>query len=154
MEAIDSFLLSHDEEAEQTAEVYDDPDSANTVGLPPSTSQEFTGCGALGFHIKDSSLPVSKLTDCCGEHATCYSSMCKVVKRDCDNKLKKCLMAVCSDKSLDKTAAKTCQSAGKLMWSGTMALSFQQYHDAQASIKCKEEPASKQNNKKTGKKGR
>ncbi|CAL4207592.1 unnamed protein product, partial [Meganyctiphanes norvegica] len=121
----------------QPSEVYHSSNIDPRVGVPASNNQEFTGCGALGFHIKDPNLPVTKLTDCCGGHATCYSSACKVNKRDCDGKLKKCLMAVCSDKTLDKTTGKTCQAAGKLMWSGTMALSFQQYHDAQASIKCK-----------------
>ena len=99
-------------------------------------SPKFDGCGALGFHIKDSNLPVNQMTDCCGVHDTCYSSACRVNKRDCDSKLRSCLFQVCDDRTLDRSLVKSCRGAAKLLFSGTMALSFQQYNEAQSNLKC------------------
>ncbi|KAK7077358.1 hypothetical protein SK128_013588, partial [Halocaridina rubra] len=99
-----------------------------------AATPSFSGCGALGFHIRDETLPITRLTECCGTHDACYGSACRVNKRDCDGKLKSCLYSVCDDRSLDKGKQKTCRGAAKLLFSGTMALSFQQYNTAQEKL--------------------
>ncbi|KAF2349819.1 Group XII secretory phospholipase A2 precursor, partial [Trinorchestia longiramus] len=107
------------------------PTTASDTEMP-----KFNGCGALGFHIRDSNLPVDKMVECCGVHNTCYSSACRVNKRDCDQKLRNCLFSTCNSRSLDRSLKKSCYAAGKLLFSGTMALSYQQYKDAQEALKC------------------
>lgn len=107
-----------------------------SVESKESTIPKFNGCGALGFHIKDSNLPVTKMTDCCGVHDACYGASCRSNKRDCDGKLRNCLFDVCNDKTVVRSSQKSCRAAGKLLFSGTMALSFQQYNDAQKLLKC------------------
>ena len=97
---------------------------------------KFSGCGALGFHIRNVNLPVLDMTDCCSVHDTCYGKSCRSNKRDCDSKLKKCLFKVCDPKQVEKSHQKSCKAAAKLLFSGTMALSYQQYKDAQDLLKC------------------
>ncbi|KAK8734352.1 hypothetical protein OTU49_006143 [Cherax quadricarinatus] len=97
----------------------------------------FSGCGALGLHIRDDTLPVSRLTECCGTHDLCYRASCRVNKKDCDFKLKACLYTVCDDKTMTRAVQQTCRGAAKLLFSGTMALSFQQYNSAQGALECK-----------------
>lgn len=97
---------------------------------------KFNGCGALGFHIRDSNLPVSKMIECCGVHNNCYSGKCRANKRDCDSKLRYCLFSTCDDRTLDRSFKRPCYAAAKLLFSGTMALSYQQYKDAQDALNC------------------
>jgi len=104
-----------------------------TTGELPKS---FNGCGALGFHIRDANLPVGKLTDCCPIHDKCYGAACRASKRDCDNKLKTCLFAVCDAKTVARTDKQACRAASKLLFTGVMALSYQQYGDAQSLLKC------------------
>lgn len=106
-----------------------------SVGKEPDVPK-FNGCGALGFHIRDTNLPVTKMTDCCVVQDACYSASCRSNKRDCDGKLRNCLFSVCDDKSVQRTSQKSCRAAAKLLFSGTMALSFQQYSDAQKLLNC------------------
>ena len=100
----------------------------------PST---FSGCGALGLHIRDDSLPITTMTDCCATHDSCYSTSCKVNKKECDGKLKSCLYVACDGRGPDKMMQKSCKGAAKLLFSGTMALSFQQFNAAQQKLGCK-----------------
>ncbi|XP_064080983.1 group XIIB secretory phospholipase A2-like protein isoform X1 [Macrobrachium nipponense] len=115
-----------------------------------AATPSFSGCGALGFHIRDESLPITRLTECCSTHDACYGSACRANKRDCDSKLKNCLFAVCDDKTIDKSKYKTCKGAAKLLFSGTMALSFQQYNTAQEKLSCRSQPKPKQKDKRRG----
>ncbi|XP_018027705.1 uncharacterized protein LOC108682949 [Hyalella azteca] len=108
-----------------------EPDTSTETEMP-----KFNGCGALGFHIMDANLPVGKMIECCGVHNTCYTSACRVNKRDCDSKLRSCLFSHCDQKSIERSQKKPCYAAAKLLFSGTMALSYQQYKDAQDALKC------------------
>lgn len=151
IKAIDMFLEStsemkklasdSDSKEEATSDQKGTGDSAPSIPAPDpvldAATPSFSGCGALGFHIRDESLPITRLTECCGIHDACYNSACKVNKRDCDNKLRNCLFSVCEDKSFDKSKQKMCRGAGKLLFSGTMALSFQQYNTAQEKLACR-----------------
>ena len=147
--AIDSFLdiSAVDQITESLAEksgteetVTGEVTESPTVTDPtPPTEEEvpkFSGCGALGFHIRDDNIPVEKLTLCCGVHDECYSSGCRPNKRQCDSKLRTCLFSVCDDKTLDRNQSKSCRAASKLLFSGTMVLSNQQYADTQKRIGC------------------
>ncbi|KAK7068879.1 hypothetical protein SK128_013590, partial [Halocaridina rubra] len=152
IKAIDMFLETTSE-IKKMATKEDDKDETTTEGktseqqpnpsIPPpdpeldAATPSFSGCGALGFHIRDETLPITRLTECCGTHDACYGSACRVNKRDCDGKLKSCLYSVCDDRSLDKGKQKTCRGAAKLLFSGTMALSFQQYNTAQEKLSCR-----------------
>ncbi|XP_071526768.1 uncharacterized protein [Panulirus ornatus] len=144
--AIDSFLDSSAEA--QVTEALAKGETAEEAGKDPTAPQEvdslldttapsFNGCGALGLHIRDESLPVSRLTDCCGTHDTCYSASCGSNKRDCDNKLRTCLFSVCDDRTMERGVQQTCRGAAKLLFSGTMALSSQQYSKSQEKLSCR-----------------
>ncbi|XP_045595499.1 uncharacterized protein [Procambarus clarkii] len=110
----------------------------DSAPAPADTSiPSFSGCGALGLHIRDETLPVTRLTECCGTHDICYRASCRANKRDCDSKLKNCLYSVCDDRTMARGVQQTCRGAAKLLFSGTMALSFQQYNTAQAVLECK-----------------
>ncbi|XP_037798101.1 uncharacterized protein LOC119593193 [Penaeus monodon] len=153
--AIDSFLDSTAEAQVAEALAKGEPeataDKKDAPADPPETTPEaeatpaadsapvpsFNGCGALGFHIRDESLPVARLTECCGTHDSCYSASCRANKRDCDGKLRSCLFSVCDDRSMERGQQKACRGAAKLLFSGTMALSFQQYNNAQEKLTCK-----------------
>lgn len=146
--AIDSFLdISPDEKVSktenETPEIKTNLASISnevTQTIGTNTPPVFNGCGALGFHIRDENLPVTKMTGCCTEHDKCYSSSCKSNKRECDSALATCLFSMCdnnNNKTPDKTFQKSCKSAAKLLFSGTMALSFQQYNEAQSRLNCK-----------------
>ncbi|XP_042885160.1 uncharacterized protein LOC122261530 [Penaeus japonicus] len=159
--AIDSFLDSTAQaqvsealakgEAEENADQKEAPADPPAAAVEPPAAAEpaataedvpapsFNGCGALGFHIKDESLPVARLTECCGVHDACYSASCKANKRECDGKLRSCLFSVCDDRSLERGQQKACRGAAKLLFSGTMALSFQQYNNAQQKLACKKQ---------------
>lgn len=117
------------------------PSSSGTVPpLSESPSQtDGGGCGVLGLRITDDTLPKAALTECCGVHDACYSSSCKAKKRGCDKDLEKCLKRACADLTLERQVQKTCQGAAKLLYSGTMALSSQQYSDAQGKLSCRKE---------------
>ncbi|KAF2349820.1 Group XII secretory phospholipase A2 precursor, partial [Trinorchestia longiramus] len=105
------------------------------VPLPDLTHT--TACGALGFHLKDASLPISEMTECCNVHGACYGAQCRSKKRSCDRQLRKCLAAVCkNDKSLDRSLKKSCKAAAKLLFTGTMSMSFMQYKRAQELLLC------------------
>ncbi|KAK8734351.1 hypothetical protein OTU49_006143 [Cherax quadricarinatus] len=146
--AIDHFLDSTAEA--QVKEAIETSEKTETAPENPSTAQQtsspdpldtsvpiFSGCGALGLHIRDDTLPVSRLTECCGTHDLCYRASCRVNKKDCDFKLKACLYTVCDDKTMTRAVQQTCRGAAKLLFSGTMALSFQQYNSAQGALECK-----------------
>ncbi|XP_064095806.1 uncharacterized protein LOC135207861 [Macrobrachium nipponense] len=120
------------------------PDSSARSPPPePSRSPEGggppNGCGVLGLQIKDPSLPVAELSQCCAEHDACYSSVCKTKKRQCDRKLKGCFVNVCDDLTLEWQIQKNCLGAAKLLYAGTMALSSQQYKNAQEKLSCRKE---------------
>lgn len=103
----------------------------------PETPSVFNECGALGFHIRDQNLPVGKMTQCCVAHDGCYEASCKVNKKDCDSKLRSCLFSKCDNKTMDKSLQKICVSAAQLLFSGKMALSFQEFNGAQQRQFCK-----------------
>lgn len=107
--------------------------AADEVPIPSS----FNGCGALGLHIRDDTLPISTMTDCCGAHDTCYAASCRANKKECDGKLRTCLFSACDGRPADKMLQKSCRGAAKLLFSGTMALSFQQYNGAQDKLGCR-----------------
>ncbi|KAK4295412.1 hypothetical protein Pmani_032026 [Petrolisthes manimaculis] len=107
--------------------------SSSSSPMPPSIS----GCGALGLHIRDDTLPLKKMTECCSTHDACYSAACRSNKKDCDGKLRSCLFGMCDDRTLGKSVQYNCRGAAKLLFSGTMALSFQQYNTAQEKLECK-----------------
>ncbi|KAG7165199.1 Group XIIA secretory phospholipase A2-like [Homarus americanus] len=137
--AIDHFL---DSTAEAQAPA--DTPSTETPSLPTPTTEatdspapSFSGCGALGLHIRDESLPMNRLTDCCSTHDACYGTSCTANKWDCDGKLRTCLFSVCNDRTLARAEQQKCRGAAKLLFSGTMALSFQQYNTAQEKLTCK-----------------
>ncbi|KAK3879963.1 hypothetical protein Pcinc_015525 [Petrolisthes cinctipes] len=126
------------EEAATTTEGDSSSSSSNTASsssspMPPSIS----GCGALGLHIRDDTLPLKKMTECCSTHDACYSAACRSNKKDCDGKLRSCLFGMCDDRTLGKSVQYNCRGAAKLLFSGTMALSFQQYNTAQEKLECK-----------------
>ncbi|XP_068225971.1 uncharacterized protein [Palaemon carinicauda] len=164
--AIDLFLestsemkkLAGDGEPKEEASSPDDKTKEESDPIPipepdpvlDAATPSFSGCGALGFHIRDESLPITPLTECCSIHDACYGSACRVNKRDCDSKLKNCLYSVCEDKSLDKAKSKPCKGAAKLLFSGTMALSFQQYNTAQEKLSCRSQSKPKQKDKRRG----
>lgn len=109
--------------------------SAEDVHMPDLT--QTTACGALGFYIQDSNLPISQMTECCDVHVSCYGFVCRANKRKCDRELKKCLGTVCkSDKTLDRKMKRSCKAATRLLLTGTMAMSFQQYKNAQELLLC------------------
>ncbi|KAK7073605.1 hypothetical protein SK128_017548, partial [Halocaridina rubra] len=107
---------------------------------PPTAAetpaQTISGCGALGLKITDESLPVESLTACCNSHDACYGSSCQIKKRACDRGLKDCLAISC-EFILERQVQKTCQGAAKLLYSGTMALSSQQFSEAQEKLSCR-----------------
>ena len=148
IQAIDSFLdISAEQQIKDTLDEKSaedaDPTAGNTEKTeapkdPPAAAEvpKFNGCGALGFHIRDDNLPIEKLTTCCGQHDDCYSASCRANKRECDYKLRSCLFSVCDDKSLDRAQVKSCKGASKLLFSGTMVLSNQQYAEDQKQLNC------------------
>ena len=115
---------------EEGLEAASDP---SDVPIPGS----FSGCGALGLHIRDDSLPLTTMTDCCGVHDACYTASCRANKKECDGKLKSCLFTSCDVRGSDKMMQKRCKGAAKLLFSGTMALSFQQFNSAQEKLGCR-----------------
>lgn len=107
--------------------------ATEAVPIPSS----FSGCGALGLQIRDDSLPISTMTDCCSVHDSCYGASCKTNKKECDGRLRSCLFSACDGQPADKMTQKSCRGAAKLLFSGTMALSFQQYNAAQEKLGCR-----------------
>lgn len=113
--------------------------------LPTMTAEDpklpsLSGCGALELHIKAPNLPVDKMTACCDAHDACYIAACKANKRVCDNMLGGCLFSICEDKAIKMAPGNLpnyCNAAAKLLYSGTMALSFHQYKEAQDQLKCR-----------------
>ncbi|XP_042228723.1 uncharacterized protein LOC121870819 [Homarus americanus] len=135
---------STEKETAKSTEAPADTPSTETPSLPTPTTEatdspapSFSGCGALGLHIRDESLPMNRLTDCCSTHDACYGTSCTANKWDCDGKLRTCLFSVCNDRTLARAEQQKCRGAAKLLFSGTMALSFQQYNTAQEKLTCK-----------------
>ncbi|KAG0710340.1 hypothetical protein GWK47_023021 [Chionoecetes opilio] len=149
--AIDNFLdtsaLTQVTEALSKVEETKDKQEGTMEGLDPDPGPSevpipgsFSGCGALGLHIRDDSLPLSTMTECCGVHDACYAASCRANKKECDGKLRSCLYAACDGRGLDKLMPKNCKGAAKLLFSGTMALSFQQFNSAQVKLGCRTSP--------------
>lgn len=96
----------------------------------------FDGCGGLVFNLENSQLPVTKMSNCCKKHSECYLTSCKMNKRTCDLKLRRCLSSPCNSRALDRSVRSPCRATSKLLFTSTMANSSQEYKDAQQQLKC------------------